>query len=184
MLPRSWRKYHQLPAWPAARLYPLNMTNCPCCSASYDTGKNSLPGCSASLGSGSPALRQMRGNKQAPGLAHTNTHIHTFYVHILTNNWLLLSVKVHHSFCPFEVQRGTIPVIFLVMGKCPPGIPAASAKSTLLGISCSNTVFIDLYQASACSLSVGERGTTYLDTKSSQRANIVSYCRQPGKTNR
>lgn len=32
------------------------------------------------------------------------------------------------------------------MGKCPPEISAASAKSTLLGISCSNTFSIDLYQ--------------------------------------
>lgn len=32
------------------------------------------------------------------------------------------------------------------MGKYPPGISVASAKSTLLGISCSNTFFIDLYQ--------------------------------------
>ncbi len=32
------------------------------------------------------------------------------------------------------------------MCKCPPGISDTSAKSTLLGISCSNTFFIDLYQ--------------------------------------
>ncbi len=32
------------------------------------------------------------------------------------------------------------------MGKCPLGISADSARSTLLGISCSNTFFIDLYQ--------------------------------------
>lgn len=32
------------------------------------------------------------------------------------------------------------------MGKCPPGVSYTSAKSTLLGISCSNTFFIDLYQ--------------------------------------
>lgn len=35
---------------------------------------------------------------------------------------------------------------FFVTGKRPPGISDTSAKSTLLGISCSNTFFIDLYQ--------------------------------------
>lgn len=81
----------------------------------------------------------MKRNKQA---VHTHTYIFMcIYLQII--GWFYL-LKCIRAFVPAR-HISTI-FFFLEMGKCPPGISGTSAKSTLPGISCSNTFFIDLYQ--------------------------------------
>lgn len=67
----------------------------------------------------------------------TSPCTHTFYVYIRTNTRLDLSVKGNRSFSLFQLLW--VIFFFLAMGE-------TSSKSTLLGISCSNTFSIDLYQ--------------------------------------
>lgn len=159
-------------------LYPLNMTNCPCCSASYDTGWNSLAGCSASLGSGAPAHRQMRGTVKAPGLAHK-----TFlFISWQIIGWIFLLKCILES-VPSCKQEVTAPVIFLLMGSCSPGISATSARSSLLGISCSNTFSIDSYQRLCLQSECGRARENKSWHRMLQRASVGSYCQWPSQTN-
>lgn len=71
------------------------------------------------------------------------------------------------------------------MGKCPPEISAASAKSTLLGISCSNTFSIDLYQHPRLQSECGwARYNIAWHKILFGVPAIVSNCCQPRKTSR
>lgn len=128
------------------------MTNCPCCSASYDTGSDSLAGCSAWLGSGAPAHRQMKGTVKAPGLARTNISVFTSS-QIIGCFYLLKCISVQtgshsssHFFTDgFMFSRDSCDFCLVL---------AAVIPFPLICIS-----------ASACSLSVGEQGKTYLNTE-------------------
>lgn len=90
------------------------------------------------------ALRQMRGNERAPGLALTNIFM---FIYLQIIGWFYL-LKCIAALVPSRYRKVQFQSFFFCfgMGKCPPGISATSAKSTLLSISCSNTFFIDLYQ--------------------------------------
>lgn len=81
------------------------------------------------------------GAVKAPGLAHTNMSDY-----LRTNNELLLSVKAHLSTAPSHKHKVAAPAVCFTDGFVFSGDFCTSARSSLLGISCSNTFSIDLYQ--------------------------------------
>lgn len=124
----------------------------------------------------------MRGNKQPPGLAHTHTH--TFiYLQVIVWFYLFNCIIVFVPWSSSEAHFQSF--FFFAMGKCPPEISATSAKSTLLGISCSNTFSIDLYQHPRLQSECGwARYNIAWHKILFGVPAIVSYCRQPRKTGR
>ena len=115
---------------------------------------------------------------------HTHTHTHTFiYLQVIVWFYLFNCIIVFVPWSSSEAHFQSF--FFFAMGKCPPEISATSAKSTLLGISCSNTFSIDLYQHPRLQSECGwARYNIAWHKILFGVPAIVSYCRQPRKTGR